>query len=163
MSLFNTMIQNLAPDWVRARVLVAYLFVYQGSVAIGSAVWGLAAEHANARMALFVSGIGIGGSSEFQRIGAPGLGCFRAHRSEKSILSQSTSCAAISSARFTTSSIRKPSLTPPQLETIRLVIQLAAASFPGIKNASALTLSFCHPRRFRMPFVFSIIVGWPQR
>jgi MFS family permease len=62
MSLFNTMIQNLAPDWVRARVLAAYLFVFQGSVAIGSAVWGLAAEHANARMALFVSGIGIGAS-----------------------------------------------------------------------------------------------------
>src|SRR5580692_1271109 len=62
MSLFNTIIQNLAPDWVRARVLAAYLFVFQGSVAIGSAIWGLAAEHTNARMALFVSGIGIGAS-----------------------------------------------------------------------------------------------------
>lgn len=60
MSLFNTMVQNLAPDWVRARVLAAYLFVFQGSVAIGSALWGLAAEHATARLALFVSGIGIG-------------------------------------------------------------------------------------------------------
>jgi MFS family permease len=62
MSLFNTMIQNLAPDWVRARVLAAYLFVFQGGVAIGSAVWGLAAEHTTARIALFVSGIGIGAS-----------------------------------------------------------------------------------------------------
>jgi MFS family permease len=59
MSLFNTMVQDLAPDWVRARVLAAYLFVFQGSVAIGSALWGLAAEHTNARMALFVSGIGM--------------------------------------------------------------------------------------------------------
>jgi MFS family permease len=62
MSLFNTMVQNLAPDWVRARVLAAYLFVFQGSVAIGSALWGLAAEHTDARVALFVSGIGIGAS-----------------------------------------------------------------------------------------------------
>ena len=62
MSLFNTMVQNLAPDWVRARVMAAYLFVFQGSVAIGSALWGLAAEHTSVRMALFVSGIGMGAS-----------------------------------------------------------------------------------------------------
>ncbi len=62
MSLFNTMVQNLAPDWVRARVLAAYLFVFQGSVAIGSALWGLAAEHTDVRTALFISGIGIGAS-----------------------------------------------------------------------------------------------------
>jgi MFS family permease len=62
MSLFNTMIQNLAPDWVRARVLAAYLFVFQGSVAIGSTLWGLAAEHTNARAALFASGVGMGAS-----------------------------------------------------------------------------------------------------
>lgn len=60
MSLFNTIVQKLAPDWVRARVLAAYLFVFQGSVAVGSAVWGLAAEHTNARLALLFSGIGIG-------------------------------------------------------------------------------------------------------
>jgi MFS family permease len=62
MSLFNTIVQNLAPDWVRARVLAAYLFVFQGSVAIGSALWGFTAEHTNARMALFISGIGMAGS-----------------------------------------------------------------------------------------------------
>jgi len=62
MSLFNTIVQNLAPDWVRARVLAAYLFVFQGSVAIGSALWGFAAENTSARMALFISGIGLGGS-----------------------------------------------------------------------------------------------------
>ena len=62
MSLFNTMIQNLAPDWVRARVLAAYLFVFQGSVAVGSTLWGVMAEHTNARLALLVSGIGIGAS-----------------------------------------------------------------------------------------------------
>jgi MFS family permease len=36
MSLFNTMVQQLAPVWVRARVLAVYLFVFQGSVAVGS-------------------------------------------------------------------------------------------------------------------------------
>ncbi|MGB9405711.1 MAG: MFS transporter [Candidatus Acidiferrales bacterium] len=62
MSLFNTMIQNLAPDWVRARVLSAYLFVFQGSVAIGSTFGGFAAERSSVRAALLVSGIGIGAS-----------------------------------------------------------------------------------------------------
>lgn len=62
MSLFNTMVQNLAPDWVRARVLSVYLFVFQGSIAIGSVLWGLAAAHSNARLALLVSSIGIGAS-----------------------------------------------------------------------------------------------------
>jgi hypothetical protein len=60
LSTFNTMVQNLAPEWVRARVLAAYLFVFQGSVALGSMLWGLAAEHASARTALMVSGLGIG-------------------------------------------------------------------------------------------------------
>lgn len=62
MSLFNTMIQQLAPDWVRARVLAVYLFVFQGSVAAGSALWGFAAEHTSAHLALSVSGIAMGAS-----------------------------------------------------------------------------------------------------
>jgi MFS family permease len=62
MSIFNTMVQNLAPEWVRARVLAAYLFVFQGAVAIGSTIWGLVAEHTSARLALGASGIGIGGT-----------------------------------------------------------------------------------------------------
>jgi MFS family permease len=60
MSMFNTMVQNLAPDWVRARVLAAYLFVFQGSVAIGSTLWGLAAEHTSAHLALLISSAGLG-------------------------------------------------------------------------------------------------------
>ena len=59
MSLFNTMIQKLAPDWVRARVLASYLFVFQGSVALGSTLWGFAAEHSSLRLALLVSAAGI--------------------------------------------------------------------------------------------------------
>jgi MFS family permease len=45
MSLFNIMVQELAPDWVRARVLAVYLFVFQGSVAVGSTLWGFIALH----------------------------------------------------------------------------------------------------------------------
>jgi MFS family permease len=59
MSLFNTMIQQLAPDWVRARVLAAYLFVFQGSVTIGSTVWGFAAERTNPHISLLISSAGI--------------------------------------------------------------------------------------------------------
>src|ERR1700676_232937 len=40
MSLFNIMVQEFAPDWVRARVLAVYLFVFQGSVTVGSTLWG---------------------------------------------------------------------------------------------------------------------------
>src|ERR1700733_6892927 len=35
--------QKLAPDWVRARVLAVYLFAFQGSVTIGSTLWGVVA------------------------------------------------------------------------------------------------------------------------
>jgi MFS family permease len=59
MSLFNTLIQNLAPDWVRARVLAVYLLVFQGSVAAGSAIWGYAADHTSAHLALSLSSVGI--------------------------------------------------------------------------------------------------------
>ncbi|HXN99775.1 MAG TPA: MFS transporter [Candidatus Acidoferrales bacterium] len=59
MSVFNTLIQLLAPDWVRARVLAVYLFVFQGSMAIGSVLWGASAEHASLAKALLASGIGI--------------------------------------------------------------------------------------------------------
>lgn len=58
MSLFNTMVQQLAPDWVRARVLAVYLFVFQGSVAVGSTLWGFAAAHTNVHAALAFAGIG---------------------------------------------------------------------------------------------------------
>ena len=59
MSVFNTLIQLLAPDWVRARVLAVYLFVFQGSMALGSVLWGASAEHSSLAKALLASGIGI--------------------------------------------------------------------------------------------------------
>jgi MFS family permease len=60
MSLFNTLIQNLAPDWVRARVLAVYLFVFQGSVALGSLVWGYVADRTSVELAFLLSSVGIG-------------------------------------------------------------------------------------------------------
>jgi predicted MFS family arabinose efflux permease len=60
MSVFNTVVQTLAPDWVRARVLAIYLLVFQGAIALGSAIWGFAAERVSANSALLFSGLGIG-------------------------------------------------------------------------------------------------------
>jgi MFS family permease len=57
-SLINALVQNLAPDWVRARVLAIFILVYQGSFALGSAVWGAIAQRAGIRAALVYAGIG---------------------------------------------------------------------------------------------------------
>ena len=57
-SLINALVQNLAPDWVRARVLAIFILVYQGSFALGSAVWGAVAQRAGIRVALVYAGIG---------------------------------------------------------------------------------------------------------
>jgi MFS family permease len=59
MSVFNTLIQRLSPDWVRARVLAVYLFVFQGSMAVGSLLWGASAERASLEKALLASAVGI--------------------------------------------------------------------------------------------------------
>jgi MFS family permease len=59
MSVFNTLIQRLAPDWVRARVLAVYLFVFQGSMTVGSVLWGASAERAGLEKALLASAVGI--------------------------------------------------------------------------------------------------------
>src|ERR1700722_2885483 len=60
MSLFNIMVQELAPDWVRARVLAVYIFVFQGSVAAGSTLWGYVALHTNVHETLVLAAIGTG-------------------------------------------------------------------------------------------------------
>jgi len=55
----NAMLQNLAPAWVRARVLAVALLVFQGGLALGSVLWGLAAEHAGLHVALLCAGAGV--------------------------------------------------------------------------------------------------------
>jgi MFS family permease len=54
-SLINALVQNLAPDWVRARVLAIFILVYQGSFALGTVVWG---SIASVQMALVYAGFG---------------------------------------------------------------------------------------------------------
>lgn len=62
-SLIYALVQNLAPDWVRARVLAIFLLVYQGSFALGSAAWGAVAQRSGIRTALIFAGIGTIGST----------------------------------------------------------------------------------------------------
>jgi len=62
-SLINALVQNLAPDWVRARVLAIFTLIYMGSFALGSAAWGGVAQHQSVRLALIYSGFGTVGSA----------------------------------------------------------------------------------------------------
>jgi len=64
-SLISALVQNLAPDWVRARVLAIFILVYQGSFALGSAAWGAVAQRAGIRIALVCAGVGTIGSLMF--------------------------------------------------------------------------------------------------
>ena len=57
-SLLTTMVQQLAPTWVRARVQAVFLLTFQGSLALGSVAWGLAAEHGGLAFALLAAGTG---------------------------------------------------------------------------------------------------------
>jgi MFS family permease len=57
-SLINALVQNLAPDWVRARVLAIFVLVYQGSYALGTAVWGAVAQRSGVGTALVYAGVG---------------------------------------------------------------------------------------------------------
>jgi predicted MFS family arabinose efflux permease len=61
MSLFNIMVQELAPDWVRARVLAVYLFVFQGSVTAGSTLWGFVALRTGVHATLAFASLGTAG------------------------------------------------------------------------------------------------------
>jgi MFS family permease len=57
-SLISALVQNLAPDWVRARVLAIFILVYQGAFALGSAAWGIVAQRTGVQAALLYAGIG---------------------------------------------------------------------------------------------------------
>ena len=57
-SLINALVQNLAPDWVRARVLAIFILVYQGTYALGTAAWGAVAQRSGVRTALVYAGMG---------------------------------------------------------------------------------------------------------
>jgi Transmembrane secretion effector len=57
-SLLTTTVQQLAPAWVRARVGAVFLLAFEGRLALGSVVWGLAAEHRGVEVALLGAGAG---------------------------------------------------------------------------------------------------------
>ena len=57
-SLINALVQNLAPDWARSRVLAIFILVYQGSYAFGTAVWGAFAQRSGVATALVCAGLG---------------------------------------------------------------------------------------------------------
>jgi MFS family permease len=57
-SLFSALIQNMAPDWVRARVLAIFMLVFQGAMAAGSAVWGVIGQREGVPVALMSAGAG---------------------------------------------------------------------------------------------------------
>jgi MFS family permease len=57
-SLINALVQNLAPDWVRARVLAIFILVYQGSYSLGTAAWGAVAQRSGVGTALAYAGMG---------------------------------------------------------------------------------------------------------
>lgn len=61
-ALVNALTQNLARDWVRARVLAVFILVSQGSMAFGSAAWGAVAQRAGIRNALMWAGLGAIGT-----------------------------------------------------------------------------------------------------
>jgi MFS family permease len=57
MASLNGAAQTAVPAWVRARALGIYLIVFQGGLGLGSALWGLAAQHVGASIALASSAV----------------------------------------------------------------------------------------------------------
>jgi MFS family permease len=55
----NVMVQASAPKWVRARALGTYLLVFQGTLALGSLVWGFVAERIGNPLALALAAAGL--------------------------------------------------------------------------------------------------------
>ena len=58
MSLMSTLMQNLAPDWVRARAMSVFMLVYMGMWTAGSAFWGYVAAHEGTHFSLLAAAIG---------------------------------------------------------------------------------------------------------
>jgi MFS family permease len=54
----NVSAQTALPDWVRGRGLAVYVTVFFGTMTIGSALWGLAAEHLGLAAAHYLAGGG---------------------------------------------------------------------------------------------------------
>jgi len=56
-SLVSALVQTLAPDWARARVLAVFILIFQGGIAAGSAVWGAVATRMGIPIAFILAGL----------------------------------------------------------------------------------------------------------
>jgi len=56
-SLISALVQNLAPDWARARVLAIFILIFQGGLAAGSAMWGAIATRIGIPHTFLLSGL----------------------------------------------------------------------------------------------------------
>ncbi|HET6335502.1 MAG TPA: MFS transporter [Polyangiales bacterium] len=81
---FNVAVQTVVPPWVQARALGAYQMVFQGGLAIGSAVWGLVASHTSTPVSLSAAAAGL-------LIGVPLTRRFRVRHPELNLLSLAAS------------------------------------------------------------------------
>jgi MFS family permease len=59
MSTFTVAVQTAVPAWVQARALAMYMLVFQGGMAMGSAVWGAVASHTSIPTALLGAAVGL--------------------------------------------------------------------------------------------------------
>jgi MFS family permease len=59
MSTLNTAVQLSVPAWVQARALGGYQMIFAGGMAMGSALWGVLAEHTSSGWALAVAAGGM--------------------------------------------------------------------------------------------------------
>jgi MFS family permease len=64
-SVMSALVQSLAPDWVRARVLSIFMLVFQGGLAAGSALAGAVAARAGIQPTLLWAGVGIVATTAF--------------------------------------------------------------------------------------------------
>jgi MFS family permease len=58
-STFNIAVQVSVPRWVQARALGTYQMVFQGGLALGSALWGTLAAHLGTQVALSLAAAGL--------------------------------------------------------------------------------------------------------
>jgi MFS family permease len=58
-STLTTATQTSVPAWVRARAMAVYLLVFQGSMAVGSVIWGAVASRFGLRDTLLAAGIAL--------------------------------------------------------------------------------------------------------
>jgi MFS family permease len=56
-SLVSALVQTLAPNWARARILSVFLLIFQGGLAIGSAFWGALAARVGIDIVFVIAGI----------------------------------------------------------------------------------------------------------